>query len=66
MAKRIVGIGRLRDGPKRSRVKLGCRPVVFFILTALLVGACAIAINIDLEDRVNAYNAGLWDLPHGP
>jgi len=63
MAKRITGISRIRLGPKRSRVKVGCRPFILFILTALLVGAYAIAVNVDLQDRLSAYNGGLQQQP---
>lgn len=66
MAKKIRrGIHPLRDGPKRSRVRVGWRPFVFFAVAALLVGAYAIAINLDLQDRINAYNSIYrdWEYP---
>lgn len=66
MAKRITGVGRLRHGPRRSRIKIGYRPILFFLVTALLIGAYAIAVNIDLEDRINAYNAALWNPSNPP
>lgn len=51
-AKRRTGTSRIRIGPKRSRVRVGPWPFIFFIVAAGLLGAYAIAVNIDLEDRI--------------
>ncbi len=49
----IVIIRRPRDGRKRSRIQLGPRVFVFFLVAAILTGAVAIAVNVNLEDRWN-------------
>lgn len=54
--KRITGIARMRTGPKRSRVKVGPWPFLFFLVCVLASAACAIAVNVQLEDRINAYH----------
>ncbi len=55
-AKRRTGIARFRDGPKRSRVRVGPWPFIFFTVAALVLGAYAIAVNRDAQDKINAYN----------
>ena len=57
MPKRIGGQIRLRIGPKRSRVKFRLRPIVFFITLIGVLGAFAIAMNVNLQDQINAYHA---------
>jgi len=54
-AKLRKGTVRIRIGPKRSRVKVGPWPFIFFLIACALVAAYAIAVNIDLEDKINAY-----------
>ncbi len=49
----IVIVRRPRDGRKRSRVRVGPRIFVFFLVAAVLTGAVAIAVNINLEDSWN-------------
>jgi hypothetical protein len=48
----VVIVRRLRDGPRRARSRMGRRVVVFFLVTAVLTGALAIALNLQLEDRL--------------
>lgn len=52
-------------GRKRSRVKV--RPIVFIFLvaTTLTVGTIAILMNLVLEDRIAAWNAGHPAPAHG-
>ena len=57
MPKRIGGQIRLHIGPKRSRVKFRLRPIVFFITLIGVLGAFAIAMNVNLQDQINAYHA---------
>jgi hypothetical protein len=66
LAKRVKYFRIRVGGRKKSRVKVGYRPILFFILMALLVGAYAIVVNVDLEDRINAYNARHQAQSHGP
>ncbi len=47
-----VILRRVRDGRKRSRVQVGLRVLVFFVVTALLVGAFAIALNLKLQEAL--------------
>ncbi len=49
----IVIVRRPRDGRKRSRIQLGPRIFVFFLVAAVLTGAVAIAVNLNLEDNWN-------------
>jgi len=48
----LVIVRRLRDGPRRARSRMGRRVVVFFLATAVLTGAIAIALNLQLEDQL--------------
>jgi hypothetical protein len=59
MAKRRFFVQRKRIGPRRSRITLGAWPVLFFLVLAGVAGFCAIAVNIDLEDKIIAYYAKL-------
>ena len=52
--KRVVHI---RLGPKRSRVRVGLRPFLFFIGAAVILGAIAITLNVQIADRWGAYRA---------
>ncbi|MCP5411096.1 MAG: hypothetical protein H6924_03020 [Alphaproteobacteria bacterium] len=58
--KRVVYI---RLGPKRSRVRVGLRPFLFFIGAAVVLGAIAITLNVQIADRWGAYRAALGSLP---
>lgn len=40
---------------KRKRRRLGSAPLLFFLALAAIAGLAAIAVNIDLEDRIIAY-----------
>ena len=48
----VVIVRRLRDGPRRARGRMGSRVIVFFLVTAVLTGILAIALNLQLEDRL--------------
>jgi hypothetical protein len=48
----VVIVRRLRDGPRRARGRVGRRVLLFFLATAILTGALAIASNVSLEDRL--------------
>ena len=47
----------IRLGPRRSRVRVGPRPFVFFVVAAVVLGAIAIALNVAIEERWKAYRA---------
>jgi hypothetical protein len=55
MAKRPKSAGRMirKTGRKRSRIKIGRRAVLFFILATLILGGMAISENLRFEDRAN-------------
>lgn len=48
---------RIRIGPRRSRVRVGPRPFIFFLVAAVVIGAIAIAVNVAIEERWKAYRA---------
>lgn len=52
-AERII-VRRLRGGPRRSRVRVGLRVVLFFVLAALAAGGAAISLNLRLMDSLMA------------
>jgi hypothetical protein len=62
----VVIVRRLRDGPRRARRRMGRRVVVFFLATALLTGALAIALNLQLEDRLTSLLSLGMQLPGDP
>jgi hypothetical protein len=43
---------------KHRRRRLGPAPLLFFFALAAVAGLAAIAVNIDLEDRIIAYYGG--------
>lgn len=59
----VVIVRRLRDGPRRARGRMGRRAVLFFLATAVLTGALAIAWNLQFEDRLTSL---LSQLPGDP
>jgi hypothetical protein len=56
----IRKIVRIRLGPRRSRVRVGPWPFIFFLAAAITLGAIAIALNIAIEERWKAYRTILY------
>jgi len=62
----VVIVRRLRDGPRRTRRRMGRRVIVFFLATAMLTGALAIGLNLRFQDRLAKLLSVETQLPGDP